>query len=222
MKNGFTEYSTGYYYIHNYEWFITLENKVLRDAVYKLKTEVINDVIPDTISEYAPYFTFDKGTKLILLFAPRSNFDESNKSPMSICLNEPLYRLFYSLPLQIKTESSLTLIDGVIGESEPQQVMKINMKNFYLSNSVKLHTAPKLDGTIYESTSTTVECSYVYGDYSTFDSWTPVEFICINSNSIPVYKSLVSANHTYHNGIEDTAGSLNVYELSITFFKAGS
>ena len=96
------------------------------------------------------------------------------------------------------------------------------MKNFYLSNSVKLYTCPKLDGTIYESTSVSIEYLYVYQDYTTFDSWTPVKSICINSNTIPVYKSLVSANHTYFNGIEDTTGSLNVYELSITDFKAGS
>jgi hypothetical protein len=222
MKNGFADYSTGYYNVYNYEWFITLVNKALKDAVYKLKTEVIPGLIPDTISDYSPYFTFDKGTKLISLFAPRADFDESNTAPMSICLNKALYRLFNSLPLQIKTESSVTLIDGVIGQSDPQQVMKINLKNFYLSNSVKLYTAPKLDGTIYESTSTAIEYLYVYQDYTTFDSWSPVESICINSNTIPVYKSLVSANHTYYNGIEDTTGSLNVYELSITDFKAGS
>jgi hypothetical protein len=32
----------------------------------------------------------------------------------------------------------------------------------------------------------------------------------------------VSANHTYYDGIEDTTGSLNVYELLITDFKSGS
>jgi hypothetical protein len=85
-----------------------------------------------------------------------------------------LYRLFNSLPLQIKTETSITIVHGVLGESEPQQVMKINMKNFYLSNSVKLYTAPKLDDTIYESTTTTIEYLYVVQDYSTFDSWSPV------------------------------------------------
>ena len=224
MKNGFADYSTGYYNVYNYEWFITLVNKALRLAVYKLKTEVIPGLIPDTISDYSPYFTFDKSTKLISLFAPRADFDESNAAPMSICLNKALYRLFNSLPLQIKTETSVTLIDGVIGQSDPQQVMKINMKNFYLSNSVELYTCPKLDGTIYEhgGTNQTIEYLYVYQDYTTFDSWSPVESICINSNTIPVYKSLVSANHTYYNGVEDTTGSLNVYELSITDFKAGS
>jgi hypothetical protein len=177
MKNGFADYSTGYYNIYNYEWFITLVNKALKDAVYKLKTEIINGLIPYTISDYSPYFTFDKSTKLISLYAPRQDVDESNEAPMSICLNKPLYRLFNSLPLQIKTETSITLVDGVIGESEPQQVMKINMKNFYLSNSVKLYTCPKLDGTIYESTTTTIEYLYVVQDYSTFDSWSPVESI---------------------------------------------
>jgi hypothetical protein len=96
------------------------------------------------------------------------------------------------------------------------------MSNFYLSNVLKLNTAPKLDGTVYESASTQVEYLEVYQDYSTFDSWSPVESIVITSNTIPIKKFIVSANHSFINGVETSKGSLNVYELSITDFKSGS
>jgi len=59
-------------------------------------------------------------------------------------------------------------------------------------------------------------------DYLTFDSWSPVEYIVTTSNTIPNKKSIVSANHIFINGVESSKGSLNVYELSITYFKSGS
>jgi hypothetical protein len=106
--------------------------------------------------------------------------------------------------------------------TDTQEVFKINMSNFYLLNVLKLKSASKLDGTIYESASVQVEYLGVYQDYSTFDSWSPVESIVITSNTIPIKKSIVSANHSFITGVESSKGSLNVYELSITYFKSGS
>jgi len=96
--------------------------------------------------------------------------------------------LFNSLPLQIKSEISITIDSSgnPLYLTEPQEVYKINMSNFYLSNVLKLNAAPKLDGTIYESSSVQVEYLGVYQDYATFDSWTPVESIVITSNTIPI------------------------------------
>jgi hypothetical protein len=85
-----------------------------------------------------------------------------------------------------------------------------------------LNTSPKLDGTIYESASVQVECLGVYQDYSTFDSWSPVEFIVIASNTIPIEKSIVYANHSSINVVDSSKGSLYVYKLIITDFKSGS
>jgi hypothetical protein len=47
--------------------------------MYKLKTQVVQD-IGLTISDYAPYFSFDKQTKLISLYAPRADFEETNSA----------------------------------------------------------------------------------------------------------------------------------------------
>ena len=117
--------------------------------------------------------------------------------------------MFNSLPLQIKKESSITVdSNGTVYGTDIQEVFKINMSNFYLSNVLKLNTAPKLDGTIYESAATQVEYLGVYQDYSTFDSWSPVESIVITSNTIPIKKSIVSANHSFINGVEASKGSL--------------
>jgi hypothetical protein len=46
-----------------------------------LKTKVVNN-LGLTISDFAPYFSFDKQTKLISLYTPRSDFEETNTSPL--------------------------------------------------------------------------------------------------------------------------------------------
>jgi hypothetical protein len=108
MRNGYADYSTGYYNIYNYEWFIVLVNNSFTTAMYKLRTEVVQN-IGLSASDYAPYFSFDKQTKLISLYAPRADFEQTNTSPLSICLSKLLYRLFHSLLLQNKSETSITI-----------------------------------------------------------------------------------------------------------------
>jgi hypothetical protein len=105
--------------------------------------------------------------------------------------------------------------------TDTQEVIKINMSNFYLSSVINLNTAQKFEGTIYESASVQFEYLGVYQDSSPFDSWRPVQsivIVVIASNTIPIKKSIVSANHSFINGVESSKGSLNVYELSITDF----
>ena len=59
----------------------------------------------------------------------------------------------------------------------------------------------------------------IYQDFTTWDSWSPVESIVLTSHTIPVKTSARSANHKFVNGVETTAGSLNVLELEITDLK---
>ena len=72
-KNGYADYASGFYDIYNYEWFIVLVNTALRNAMNKLKTQVVNN-LGLSISDFAPYFSFDKQTKLISLYAPKIRF----------------------------------------------------------------------------------------------------------------------------------------------------
>jgi hypothetical protein len=44
MRNGYADYASGFYNIYNYKWFILLVNTALRNAMYKLKTQVVNNL----------------------------------------------------------------------------------------------------------------------------------------------------------------------------------
>ena len=81
---------------------------------------------------------------------------------------------------------------------------------------------PQIDGTIKFYQNSGPDYLVIYQDYSTFDSWSPIESIVFCSSTIPVKSSMTSANHSYINGIETTKGSTNIIELELTDFNGGN
>jgi len=217
FKNGgYPDYSSHYYDIYNYEYFIVLVNKCIISAINNLKaTLAIYGVSSAFINNDVPFFTFDKQSGLINLQAPVTNYNNE----LDMILNIPLYRLFNSLPF-IKQN----IFSSIINEDGSQVEKNIggyrlNLNNFGLTSLMNVRYPPQLNGT-----NGTVETEYmqIYQDYETWDSWSPVESIVLTSHTIPIKTSARSANHSYINGIETTSGSLNVFELEITDFKSGS
>ena len=216
FKNGYADYSSGYYNIYNYEYFIVLVNKCIISAINNLKTTLaIYGVSSAFINNDVPFFTFDKQSGLINLQAPVTNYNNE----LDMILNIPLYRLFNSLPF-VKQN----IFSSVINEDGSQVEkyiggFKLNLNNFGLTSLMSVRYPPQLDGT-----NGTIETEYmqIYQDYDTFDSIGPAESLVLTSHTIPVKTSGRSANHQFINGIETTTGSLNVFELEITDFKSGS
>ena len=62
----------------------------------------------------------------------------------------------------------------------------------------------------------------VYHDYTTLDNWSPVEFIVISSNTIPVPSSNTLANYSFENGSETMSDSSNNKELELYDLKSRS
>ena len=216
FKNGYADYSSGYYNIYNYEYFIVWVNKCIISAINNLKTTLaIYGVSSAFINNDVPFFTFDKQSGLINLQSPVTNYNNE----LDIILNIPLYRLFNSLPfIKQNIFSSIINEDGVQVEKYIGG-FKLNLNNFGLTNLLSVRYPPQLDGT-----NGTVETEYmqIYQDYETLSSLSPVESLVLTSHSIPVKTSARSANHSYINGVESTAGSLDVSEHIITDFKTES
>jgi len=94
FKSGYAQYSSGYYNIYNYEFFIVLVNEFIVSAINKLKsTLAVYGVSSAFINNDVPFFTFDKDTGLISLQAPVTNYNNE----LDIILNITMYRLFNSL-----------------------------------------------------------------------------------------------------------------------------
>jgi len=217
LQTGYPNYGTGYYNIYNYEWFIVLLNKALRLAQVDLIAVLNANNIPSAFinHDYVPFFIFDKVSGIISLSAPKDYYLNTATDYLRIALNKPLYRLINSLPFTIQQANYQ--IDGSI---ITQELFTINMSNFGLQNTESVDSPPLEDGSL--SANQNVEYITVYQDYSTLDTWSPVDSIVITSSTLPIKSSMRSANHTYINGVETTAGSVEQTEFEVTDFKAGS
>lgn len=214
----------GYYNIYNFEFFIVLVNQALRTAMNHAVT-ALNALASNSYSDTScPYFIFDKATGLISLYAPVAGFNRDLGIYATIHLNKPLYRLFNSLPFVLKSATYYDLTSVIPGSGATfapitQEFFSINMQNFGAANVEIVDDPPQIDGT----TGTTGRNYYVvYQDYSTLETWSPVDSLVITSNTMPVKSSMRSAQHSYIDGIQTTRGSADGTEFEITDFKAGS
>ena len=228
FTDGYPNYKSGYYNIYNYEYFIArCINPAIINAILALKNVLSSYGIDSSfIKDNAPYMIFDKATQIMSLNAPVETFNgltgASGGSFLSIIFNKPLYRLINTLPMTIQKGYFKTLDADGVQETVSAEGFKLNLNNFGLVSSTAESHPPQLDGSVIEYTSNAPDYLVVYQDYSTFDSWSPVESIVFTSSTIPVKSSMRSANHSYINGIETTKGSTNIIELELTDFKSGN
>ena len=226
INGGYANYSTGFYNHYNYENFINLLNRAVVNALFGLHNliatignataqaniralENVNDLLD------CPFFVYDKGSQIIYLNAPKSTYDDDilNNNHIKMHLNEPLYRLMDSLPY-VKQNLSLTSATGNVN----LKLYTLNMNNFRSGTEVQMY-AQQMSGTFRTDVKTT---HLIIGqDYETLTSWSPVESIVFTSSTIPVNSSIISANHSYEQGIETTEGSTNTIEMELSEFRAG-
>ena len=95
---------------------------------------------------------------------------------MNIYLNEPLYRLFNSLPsekqaIQTRTYNYQTTVEQL---QLKQTIVKIFINNFKDPNEISMYA--KTTGPTAIATTKTAHL-VVYQDYETLTSWTPVDYI---------------------------------------------
>lgn len=214
FKNGYADYRSGYYNLYSYEFFFVLVNEAIKEAFIGLQKTLLSYGQTKNIGTDMPYFIFDKDTGLIYLNAPEATFNDDTTDVVSIYLNKPLYRLFNSLPFTHEQETFTTMTS----QSLTMNAFKINMSNFGNVTESQI-IPPQSDGSV-----ATAKVSYlsVGQDYTTLDTWSPVESIVVTSNTIPVKSSNTSANHSFENGSETISGSSNIVELELSDFKAGN
>lgn len=213
FKKGYPNYRTNYYNLYSFEYFFVMVNEALKTAFVNLKAVLAEFSQNIDLGSDLPYFIFDKDTGLIYLNAPEATFNDDNVDVVNMFLNKPLYRLFNSLPFTRQTDTFIS------SESIPitQSGFKINISNFGEANKSEL-SSPQIDGSVKSG----VSYLSVYQDYTTLDTWSPVESIVITSNTIPVRTSNTSSTHSYQDGEETVSGSSNIVELELTDFKSGN
>jgi hypothetical protein len=228
FKNGYADYSTGYYNVYNYESFIVAVNRAIVLCLAGL-TGALNhfgDLTYKTLFETAPgileipTLVLDKGSGIVYLNAPKLSFNDDITEHFVLYLNEPLYRLFNSLPneKERKTTNTYNYITAVEQLGLTQLLFKIVINGFKDSSELQLFAK-----TLGPSSIATTKSAHliVHQRYETLTSWTPVESISITSSNMPIKSSIISNNHSFVNGRETTEGSTNIIEMELSEFRAG-
>ena len=103
------DFSTYYYFLYDYTYFITLLNTALASAVASYNTL-------SGASATIPFFYYDPPTQLITLYADKTFYDNSLANPIKIYFNKPLSNYFNGLAynhLSYSVNNALSGLDNV-------------------------------------------------------------------------------------------------------------
>lgn len=166
------DFSTSYYEIYSYQYFIKLLNKALADCLIGLKALAGN--IP---SELPPYFDFDPTSEKAILNADKLGYDSALTNPIELYFNTSLFQLFCSFDAFYY--GSNNIVNG--------KNYKFNI--YELPNSGNVYTI----GNASIPGSTVINYLQEYQEFASLGVLgNPISSIIFTSNTIPISASLTS------------------------------
>lgn len=180
--NKFQE-NTNYYYIYQFQYFLSLVNKAFQTALASLIANTGGGASPILLAKQ-PVITWDVTSSSAILQAETSFYDEKNTAQIKIYFNPPLFALFNSFPAyNYGTGSSVSL-------GRNYQML---IADFTGVNTILLPTNPT-------PPATQVIFTQMFQEFSTIDTWSPVASIVFTSNTIPIISNQLSAPLVFNNG----------------------
>jgi hypothetical protein len=170
------DFSTSYYELYSYQYFISLLNNALVSCLSGLSALVSagGDTLP---SSYVPYFELDTSSERATLYTDISGYDKTLTNPIKLYMNTALFQWFSSFDAIYQGSNNI-----------------INGKN-YLFN---IYTTPN-NGNIYTignpyiSGSTVINYILTFQEYATLGILgNPISSIIFTTSLIPVCGSLIS------------------------------
>jgi len=177
--SGFQETNTEYYYCYQFQYFLELINLALGVAT--------NDLIATVPSLLQPVLTWDVTTSKAILQAQESNYNQSNVARVKIYFNPPLFALFNSFPSFNFGTKNVTL-------GRNYQML---IADYQGVNTILLPTNPV-------APAVSQVWVQMFQEFSTIDTWTPVNSIVFTSNTIPIISNQLSTPLIFNNGQTST------------------
>ena len=181
-NNKFQE-NTPYYYIYQFQYFLSLVNVAFQTALASLIANTGGAASPIALAEQ-PVITWDVTSNTAILQAQTSYYDEKQVAQIKIYFNPPLFALFNSFPsYNYGTGSGVSL-------GRNYQML---IADFTGVNTILLPTNPVAPAvqTIW---------TQMFQEFSTIDTWSPVASIVFVSNTIPIVSNQLSAPLVFNNG----------------------
>jgi len=159
-----------YYYCYNFQYYIDLINTALADA-----TTAINSAGSISPASKAPFLVWDKNTSSATIYADATYYDEENTAQNRIKLyfNQALYAHFNSFNAYHLGYSA------TLGRNYRMIFEKNSGKNIEVINSHNYIYLPQ--------------------EYSTIETWTPINSIVFTSSSLPIVSTQLAEPAIYSN-----------------------
>lgn len=172
--------SSNYYYIKNYQDWISMMNRTLKEMWMSGELSVLTADLA-----YPPYMELDPTTYLATLYAPKFYFDQRDIAPpalprMRLYFNSRLYELFTSLP------NTLVSYSG-----NKNYLLRIESSNL---NTVLI-------------TSTNSRYIGIPQELCTIGMWNPVASIAFTSTTLPVAQTLTGVPKQLSSNSDGMIGS---------------
>ena len=172
--------SGNYYYVKNYQDWISMINKTLKDMWMSGELSVLTADLP-----YPPYMELNPETYMVTLYAPKFYFDQRDITPpalprMRLYFNSRLYELFTSLP------HTFTSYSG-----NKNYLLRIESSNL---NTVLI-------------TSTNSRYIGMPQELCTIGMWNPVASIAFTSTTLPVAQTLTGVPKQLTSSSDGMVGS---------------
>jgi hypothetical protein len=199
--NGLQNNNTGYYYIYNYQWLISLMNITLETAFTALKANIVSPTppippgTPIAFDEFAPFFNWDTTSNSAVLYADFSVFGTNGSAganPYKIYMNAPLFALFPTFPVKYLGYEGVA--DGKNYLFEP--------RNNGSSDLDTITPEPPTTPLNYRAVK-------VYQECSTIANLSPITALVFTSNTLPIQSNQVSTPLVFNNSQEVVLGGNN-------------
>lgn len=177
--NGLQYNLSGYYNVNNYQYFIYLINNAFTTCFNALNAQVVaSGLVLPTI--HAPVLSWNTGDSTAVLNADILGYDTASSNYIEIYFNTPLYQLFTSFPVLLKTPNDPNGLN-----------IQIITDTFSNSNVIQ-----------YPPVAPTYTALQVFQEFSTVSVWNPLTSIVFTSNTLPIISNQVSSPVIYNNGVQ--------------------
>jgi hypothetical protein len=195
------DFSTGYYNIYNFDFFIYNVNLTIIACFDNLKAKVLAIDPMAFLPPNRPFMTWDTSNDRAVITAESQYYDQSpqNNTPIiNMYMNPPMYNLFSSFPVVIYGYEGVTLGRNFL----------LGMTNVGTLNQVTI-TVP------YSNPVISYNAIQTFQEYSTVSAWSPIQAIVFTSNTLPVLPNNVSPPVIYENETVVTTPSNNTATANI-------
>jgi len=181
VSGSFQDNTNQYYNVYSYTWWIYLVQSAMQSAYNNLSSQLTTAGI--TIpSSYAPTLSWDTESDCAVLYVPTTGYNDSGDSPTDnilIYFNQPLFNLFSTFPFVVNSYS--TSVNGTN--------MRIAVQSMQQNSILQ-----------YPPADPSYNVFVIQQESSTTALMNPVQYMAIQSSSLKVCQTGISAPTTIYNG----------------------